>query len=71
MKSHRGTNCNKKYDDLPDWVRPTDAVSYLNISRSALYELLRTKAIPSKRLGRSIRIPKAALNPSMQEMANV
>jgi excisionase family DNA binding protein len=71
MKKHGHANGSPKFDDLPDWSRPMEVARYLHISRSAVYELLRTKAIPSRRLGRSIRIPKAALDPNVQELAGV
>ena len=60
-----------RFADLPDWVRPIDAVRFLTISRSAMYELLRCQAIPSRRFGRTIRIPKDALDPRVKETAKI
>lgn len=71
MKRHRRANGNLRFDDLEDWVRPMDVVKYLSISRSSLYELVRAGILPSKRLGRSIRIPKHALDPDANKMASV
>ena len=70
MRRSGNTNGNQKFDDLPDWVKPRDAARYLNISRSNLYELLQTKTIPSRRLGRCIRIPKAALAARVEELVS-
>lgn len=64
MKRHGRTNGSPQLDALGDWVRPMDAVRYLDISRSTLYELVRVGAIPSRRFGRTIRIPKSALAPT-------
>jgi excisionase family DNA binding protein len=40
----------------------SEACSYLNISRSSLYVLMREKRIHSVRIGRSRRIPLDELN---------
>jgi excisionase family DNA binding protein len=44
-------------------VRPAEAAAMLSISRSRVYELLASGAIPAVRLdnGRTLRIPRAAL----------
>lgn len=41
---------------------PEQACSYLNVSRSSLYMLLREKKLLSVRIGRSRRIPLDELN---------
>jgi excisionase family DNA binding protein len=45
------------------FVRPVEAAAMLSMSRSRLYELLASGAIPSVRFdgGRTIRVPRAAL----------
>lgn len=58
------------YEQLDDWVTPSVAWRYLGISRSHLYEMVRSGRIPAKRWGiRNIRIPKAALAPHVEELA--
>ncbi len=44
-------------------VRPAEAAAMLSMSRSRLYELLASGAIPSIRFdnGRTLRIPRAAI----------
>lgn len=51
------------YDELADWVDPKTAWTYLRISRSLMYELIRRGELPARRFGRTIRIPKSALRP--------
>ena len=56
------------YDDLPEWLTPEEAWTYLRLSRAQMYDLIRKKGIASKKFGpRLIRIPKAAVAP--QEIA--
>ena len=43
-----------------------EVAAMLRISRSQGYELVARKALPALRLGRSIRIPKAALEQWMR-----
>lgn len=51
-----------RYADLPDLPTPEQCAAFLQVSRNTMYELLKTKAIPSIKFGvRLIRIPKAAL----------
>jgi excisionase family DNA binding protein len=47
----------------PMFVRPAEAAAMLSMSRTRLYELLASGAIPSVRFdnGRTLRIPLAAL----------
>lgn len=49
------------YEDLPEYLSPEEFRSYMRISRNGVYELLRQQQIAHVRLGRLIRIPKAAL----------
>ena len=46
----------------PLLLRPTEAARLLGISRSKLYELLNSGEIPTLHIGRSVRIPLAALH---------
>ena len=50
-----------KLADAPDALTVEQTSKVLAISRGAAYEAVRTGQIPSVRLGRSIRIPKRAL----------
>jgi len=47
--------------ELPEFLTPAQVQVYLQVGRSTIYELLRTGAIPSRRFGRQIRIPREAL----------
>ena len=53
----RGTS----YDDLPLVLRVDDLMKILSIGRNTAYELLRSKAIRSVRIGTTYRIPRDAL----------
>ena len=53
-----------KFDNLPDWLTPQEARSFLRLGKSTLYEKLRSGEIPSRRFGRQFRIAKEALRPS-------
>lgn len=55
-------------DDLPPFLRVDEVARLLRISRSAAYELANSwlasggeAGIPAVRLGRSLRIPRAAV----------
>jgi excisionase family DNA binding protein len=52
--------------DLEDWVTPDQARRFLRVSKSTMYELLRSNQIPSRRWGRQLRIPKEVLDPSLK-----
>ena len=45
----------------PLLMRPTEAARTLGISRSRIYELIRSGVLPSVRVGSSVRIPVAEL----------
>ena len=46
----------------PLFLRPVEAARILSVSRSRIYEMLHTGALPAVRLeGRTWRIPRAAL----------
>ncbi len=42
-------------------LKPAEVAEMLSISRNRVYELVQTKQIPSIRFGKSIRIPRKAL----------
>jgi excisionase family DNA binding protein len=50
--------------DLPEFLSPEEFRTYVGISRSTVYDLLRRDEIPHLKFGRCIRIPKAALQRS-------
>jgi excisionase family DNA binding protein len=54
----------KKFDQLPDWVSPEEARSFLGVGRTTMYQLLNDDEIPSRTFGRQKRIPKEALRPA-------
>jgi excisionase family DNA binding protein len=47
--------------ELPSVLTVSEAGAVLRISRGAAYEGVRSGAIPSVRIGRTIRIPRSAL----------
>lgn len=47
--------------DLPEFLSPEEFMHYMGMGRSTVYDLLRREEIPHVRFGRSIRIPKTAL----------
>lgn len=46
---------------LPPVLTVEEAARFMRISRGAAYEAVRTHEIPSIRVGRTIRVPRAAL----------
>ena len=48
-------------------LRMADAAKVLSLSRSQIYELARRGAIPTIRLGSSLRVPAAALDQLIEE----
>jgi len=51
----------RSFDDLPLTLRVEDLMPILGIGRNTAYELVRSGQIRSIRIGRKIRIPKAAV----------
>ncbi len=47
--------------DLPLVLTVEETAKALRVSRGACYELVRTGQVPSIRLGRTLRVPRAAL----------
>ena len=54
------------YDELPEFLSPEEFGAYLRLGRNTVYDLLRRDAMPHVRFGRTIRIPKAALQQPQQ-----
>jgi excisionase family DNA binding protein len=50
-----------RYEDLPELVTVDELCAYLRVGRNVGYELVKSGAIPHRKFGRLIRIPKAAL----------
>lgn len=57
-------NSQAKFEELPDWLTPEEARSFLRLGKSTLYERLRSGEIPSRRFGRQFRIAKEAIRPT-------
>lgn len=55
------------FESLSDWLTPSEVRRYLRLSRSSTYDLLRSGAIPSRRFGRRLLVPKYALKPDMSQ----
>jgi excisionase family DNA binding protein len=47
-------------DTLEVMLKPKDVAQMLGVTRSRVYQLLRSCVIPSVRLGGAIRVPRAA-----------
>ncbi len=48
-------------ENLPDMMHPEDLMEFFQIGRNTMYQLLRSKEIPSIRIGKQYRIPKKLL----------
>ena len=51
----------REMDNLPLALTVKDVAKLLGISRNTTYRLVRSKKLPSIRVGRQIRIPRSAL----------
>ena len=49
------------YDDLPEFLTPSETMAYLGLSRGTVYDLIGRNKIEHVRFGRMIRIRKSAL----------
>jgi excisionase family DNA binding protein len=54
-------------EELPEFLSPEEFRAYMGFGRSTVYELLRRDEIPHVKFGRSIRIPKTALQPAVAD----
>ena len=52
--------------DLPELLRVDEAAAWLDISTCTVYELARTRALPSVKLGRLLRITRDGLATLME-----
>lgn len=62
---------NTQFRDFPDMLTPPDITKMLNISKTSTYRLLSENIIPSIRLGRVYRIPKAYVLQYISEHVSV
>lgn len=51
------------FEALPEWLTVKEVRTYLRLSRSSVYDMIRAGSIPNRRFGRQFRIAKAALRP--------
>lgn len=51
-------------------VSVSEAARLLGIGRNAAYELIRQGALPHVRFGRTIRVPRSAIEPWLLEVAS-
>jgi len=51
-------------------IRPVEAATLLSVSRSSIYELIASGAVPSVRIGRMLRIPVAAIRKLAERSEN-
>lgn len=54
------------FAELPEQLKPEEARAFLGLSRTKIYELVRTNAIAHTRYGRTIRIFRSALAPTSE-----
>ncbi|MDF0673244.1 MAG: helix-turn-helix domain-containing protein [Nitrospira sp.] len=64
MKRHSSKPRSFKFDHLPDWMTVVEARTFLRLSRSTMYDRLRSGEIPARKFGRQFRIPKESLRPT-------
>lgn len=63
MRRHSSKTAWVRFENLPDWMTVAEARSFLRLSRSTMYDKLRSGEIPSRRFGRQFRISKESLRP--------
>lgn len=61
---------NKKFDDYGDILDPKDLHDILGIGYNKTYDLLKSGAIKSFRIGRDIKIPKTCLKEYIENMTS-
>lgn len=57
-------------ESAPAWLGVSDVQRYLGISRPLVYRLIREGTIPSVRLGRAIRVSRAALDRALESLGS-
>ena len=50
------------YELLPEQMTAAEVQAWTRLSRWAVYDLIRRGDLPVKRYGRSVRVPKSAIN---------
>ncbi len=65
------TNTTYFSDSVPDVLTPTEVANILKLGRTTTYELLRTGAINSIKIGRKIIVPKKFLEDFIEECAEM
>jgi excisionase family DNA binding protein len=50
----------KTIDDLPEVIEPLDLKDFLKISKTAAYELVKSKQFHVVKIGRTFKVPKKA-----------
>lgn len=63
----RSQNASTSFEVLPDWMTVGEARRFLRLSRTTMYERLRSGEIAARRFGRQYRISKEALRPSSSD----
>lgn len=52
-------------------LTPQEAAELLNVGRSTVYDLIRLRLLPSVKIGRSRRIPAAALTECVERLLEI
>jgi excisionase family DNA binding protein len=50
-----------RLDDLPELLKADEASAWLGISRNSAYAAIQAGSLPSVRIGRLVRVPRAGL----------
>lgn len=56
-----------RFEVLPDWMTVGEARRFLRLSRTTMYDRIRSGEIPARRFGRQYRIAKESLRPSASD----
>lgn len=59
----------KTFEELPEYLTPAEVMDYLRLSRNTVYTLIQRGKLPSRKFGRTIRIPRSALAAADQKAA--
>ena len=57
----------KSATDLPLLLRAEEAAKLLSLGRSTVFQMLATGELPAVRVGRAVRVPRAALEQWVRE----
>lgn len=58
-------NSTTRFEVQPDWMTVAEARRFLRLSRSTMYERIRSGEIAARRFGRQYRIAKESLRPGV------